>query len=389
MRKALVGAAAPNPAILRIQIASFAVNAARSANAEGVFFLAANVKPMVEGAKESKMDRNESLLHVKAQLARYLEMTGRSASGHFRCVNPSHCDASPSMVYDRRRNKVHCFGCGVDYDIVDVISCDYGLSAGEAIKKARELFLPGWVASAGSFPMFGKPPHSHGDSAIGAAEPPDPAALQVCSKYLDLCRKRIHLTDYMAKRGIGDGVVAKRGIGYDPSFAASGDCWRAVVIPTGPCSYIARNTSGLAGEGQRYRKRGGSPVYNAEALLTADGSIVVVEGEIDALSVMEIGFEAVALGSAANASRFMEAASRMKACAPRHCSLVLALDNDDAGRAATESLSGGLSAMGIPHARRNLYGSCKDANDALLSDRVAFASRVGRCVEEAKQIVHC
>lgn len=56
----------------------------------------------------------------KAELKEYLESKGYDLSKAFRCLNPNHEDKHPSMRYDAKRYKVHCFSCGVDYDIYDV-----------------------------------------------------------------------------------------------------------------------------------------------------------------------------------------------------------------------------------------------------------------------------
>ena len=56
----------------------------------------------------------------KAKLKEYLESKGYDLSKAFRCLNPEHKDENPSMRYDAKRCKVHCFSCGVDYDFYDV-----------------------------------------------------------------------------------------------------------------------------------------------------------------------------------------------------------------------------------------------------------------------------
>jgi replicative DNA helicase len=45
------------------------------------------------------------------------------------------------MNYDKKRNKVHCFSCGADYDTLDIIGIDHGLTDGRDIfNKAYEIF---------------------------------------------------------------------------------------------------------------------------------------------------------------------------------------------------------------------------------------------------------
>ena len=87
------------------------------------------------------MDRDTAKQYVKDQLEDYLRQQGINTRKPFCCLNPDHPDTNPSMSYDRKRNKVHCFSCGADYDIIDLIKIDYGISNDkDAFSKAYELY---------------------------------------------------------------------------------------------------------------------------------------------------------------------------------------------------------------------------------------------------------
>ena len=73
--------------------------------------------------------------YMMSNLQDYLELHGIDTSKLFRCLNPEHNDANPSMKYFDD-NKVYCFGCGASYNLVDVISIMEGLDKKEAFKKA-------------------------------------------------------------------------------------------------------------------------------------------------------------------------------------------------------------------------------------------------------------
>ena len=56
------------------------------------------------------------------------------------CCCPFHPDHHPSMKVDRR---FHCFGCGADGDVINLVAKMYGLSNGEAAKKlAQDFSIP-------------------------------------------------------------------------------------------------------------------------------------------------------------------------------------------------------------------------------------------------------
>jgi len=54
------------------------------------------------------------------------------------------------------------------------------------------------------------------------------------------------------------------------------------------------------------RKRGQVQIFNLEALAQLD-NVFIVEGEIDALSIEELGFNAMATGGASNTRKLIEA----------------------------------------------------------------------------------
>ena len=71
------------------------------------------------------MDRDSAKQIILASLPNYLAQKGIDPSRKFLCLNPEHQDHSPSMHYDRRRNRCHCFSCGCDADIFNLIQWDY------------------------------------------------------------------------------------------------------------------------------------------------------------------------------------------------------------------------------------------------------------------------
>ena len=76
-----------------------------------------------------------------------------------------------------------------------------------------------------------------------------------------------------------------------------------LIIPTSRHSYLARHASekdfiNFRGVVENKSKVGRVRIFNTKALREAQKPIFITEGEIDAMSVVEAGGEAVALGSA-------------------------------------------------------------------------------------------
>lgn len=212
------------------------------------------------------------------------------------------------------------------------------------------------------------------------------------SYYKD-CQKHIGETDYPFRRGLSPELVAKYMLGYDAHFTkgTGGKEWKALIIPTGRSTYVARNTDPEAQKKDRYRKNGGNQIFNTKEAFGQDAQpVFIVEGEMDALSIVEVGGQAVGLGSTANYRRLLELLKKKKPDKP----LILALDNDEEGLTTTERIIkgdltqnvSGLEALGIPYIStdpHDLYGGEKDANALLVKDRGALKEGVNRAVAEA------
>lgn len=108
--------------------------------------------------------------------------------------------------------------------------------------------------------------------------------------------------------------------------------------------------------------------------------VFVCEGIIDALSVMECGGQAVALGSAANRGLLLTELKKHGTSVP----LVLLPDNDEAGKTALAQLSEELTAAGIAFTDGSeALGEFHDPNDRLVHDRAGFSAAIKMLTERA------
>jgi hypothetical protein len=317
--------------------------------------------------REGEMREDEAKIAAKGMIGDYLRMKGISVESgkNFRCLNPDHEDKNPSMGFDRGKNRVHCFSCSATYDVFELVGMDYGVSGSEMFRKTYDI-LGLKIGQEATHVRKSAIPEGGDAKTIVVAE-------RDFTAYFSSCAKRLRDTQYVASRGLSAATAERFHLGFDPCFGKDG--WKALIIPTSLNSYAARNIDPECGEGNRYRKIGSSSLFNVEAMHASDGRpVFVVEGEIDALSVIEAGGSAIALGSAANVPSLLR---RLKE-APPSIPLIIALDNDDAGRAAAAKIDSGMAALGLSAARINLYGAFKDANEALKVDSGAFGRAIAR-----------
>lgn len=213
------------------------------------------------------------------------------------------------------------------------------------------------------------------------AEPPQEDYTQQLKQWHENMKDPDNLgLQYLQDRGISEEVINRFNVGYCPAWkhpsVPTAPATPRVIVPTSKYSYLARDIRGTVPEGQeRYTKMKAGKVHflGIENVVESPTAVILVEGEIDALSVYEAGGVAVALGSVAYIEKFFAALDAV--AGKRHNykkPFVIALDNDPAGEAATAKLKDGLQQRQAQVFECNPCGDYKDANEALTASRDRF-----------------
>jgi replicative DNA helicase/DNA primase len=303
--------------------------------------------------------KDERKHEIKSRMAEYLQSKGIDPNKNFPCL--VHADNHPSMIFNASENRVRCFACKWSGDIFDLIGLEYGLqNHKEIFQKAEELFGRDTTALEAR-----KQPEQHRNT---------PKPQKDYTAYFKRVQPQLRQTDYLLKRGISYEVAERAKVGFEPKFKFSvdGPPTPAIIIFTGQYSYTVRNTLPQVEKGDRVRKIGVNVLYMDVLLKTAKRPLIVVEGEIDALSVWEVGGCAMALGSINNDMLFVKRVAELKP----DIQLVLSLDNDESGRAATVRVASELSALNIDFTVCNISGEYNDPSEALQFNREAFTKAV-------------
>lgn len=299
----------------------------------------------------------ENFDDLRPHLLDYLHDRGINPAKRFRCLNPAHLDRDPSMGYDPKRHKVHCFACQADYDLFDLLMLDNNLSSpGQALALAREKWgHPAQPRSVGK-PRPSKPAAPAPKNA--APTPPEPQRTPDIPSYITRCAANADKTDYFARRGLSPETVARFSLGYDPDQ----DC---VVLPC-EGGHIVRRAVGE----KRYLNEKGqpSPLFQLE-LLTAcpqDGPVFLAEGTFDALSAEELGFRCAGMNGAGNREKIAALLRTLSRPAP----IALIPDNDEAGNAWANALTDEFPWL----YRCDPVPVGKDLNESLTADREGTAA---------------
>lgn len=269
----------------------------------------------------------------------HLEPSGRTfvcpccASGN----GPNHTSAFLINENQNKPDSWHCFSCNEGGSVLDLakayLQTDSLVEAGNYLTEwARLDNLP--VTTSRHFVRAPEP------------EPDYTEARNFEKEYIQQYHQYKYLEQikpYLASRGFTVDEAYKLGFGYDAGASggktAEGEwCKRGRLIIPWPGSdyyHIDRSVDPRAKE-RKYIKPaskdvGKQPIFNPDAL--SSHSVFLCEGALDALSIMACGQQAIALGGTAHydISNYL----RSKHYAG---SVIIMLDNDSAGKAASDKI---------------------------------------------------
>ena len=216
------------------------------------------------------------------------------------------------------------------------------------------------------------------------------------TEYYNQCRQRITdpaIASYLQSRGISYDTATAYWLGYDPAWSSPTARNRGknpptsprLIIPTSKGHYIARDIRPqLTEKEKRFAKMNeGSPsIFNEYVLYAQDvQEIFVTEGAIDALSIIEAGATAIALNSISNSTALLNHLAQQRT----EATLIICLDNDAAGRTASDEIMAGLQRLNISYIVADICEGFKDPNEALTANRPAFFTAVENAQRQARK----
>lgn len=268
-----------------------------------------------------------------------------------KCPFPGHKDDTPSFSVNRKENYFNCFGCGEGGDAIAFVSklFDIDMKAA-AVKLANDFGI-----------------------AVEERKPPMETSIK---QYLLKCNSEVVKTTYWRDRGITNESIKRFLLGYDTEK-------NSVTMPySSDLSYYqTRRTDKKEFYKPKVEIAGSEPIYNEKALY-GDAPVFVVESPICAISIMQCGGTAIALGGTGGANKLIDKAKGMTARPP----FVLCLDNDAPGKATTEKISKAFQKEGIAFIAPRIMENCKDPNELLMKNAETLKRAVATAIEQAKSV---
>ena len=259
--------------------------------------------------------------------------------------------------------RFNCFSCTEHGDIFDLVAHMENLSSDWKKHYNRTLKI--------------MRPYLDGDKSTKSREEyiPEFTIPVDYTEYLHKCHENVAQTDYFINRGLSKETIDRFNLGYDPEK-------NLVTIPYNPdCKgYVDR----VLWDGNSKYYKHSNEIFNVNILyevginawLSGNSDYVFIcEGQIDAMSFMEIGLNAIGLGGVNEVSKLVQKLKEK----PSAKKLVLALDNDKAGRRATGKFIEELAEAELDQryiVDSDMYGKHKDANEFLVADREGFIEKM-------------
>ena len=335
------------------------------------------------------MTREQAREHINSLLTHELTKAPKIISGHDTficpfCGNGSGTDGTGISTANGKQYS--CFkGCFTSWDYLDILKRQHGTD------NERDIFTHYGLTIDGE-PTREKASYK---ASTAPTDEPEPSPVEYMPYFLQSATTLQNSPEgqrYIMGRGISLETSARFMLGYDsswrhPKTPETVPTTARIIIPTGKSTYTARDINpDAAPQYAKQKVKGGdsvdgNPLYNAKALKSADSPcIFIVEGELDALSVIEAGGQAIAIGSTTNASKFIKAVEETPPTVP----LVLSLDNDESGSKAQATIKKGLEALKLPFIEVDISGEYKDPNEHLQRDRGAFIACIADPEEQAR-----
>nr|UVX75657.1 MAG: DnaB-like helicase C terminal domain [Bacteriophage sp.] len=255
------------------------------------------------------------------------------------CRNGSGKDGTGIVEDPDRPGHYHCFKCGFDGDAFDLLDIVKGKPKGYSYKEAEKM------AGGTSLVPFKKERTEMMQKTYRTYE-----------QYINACASALPGSlgeKYLQDRGLTADIISKYKIGYDNTK-------RTIVIPyPGTGYYISRSL-----EGKRYLKppaeeAGAEPIFNAEHL--NGGTTFIMESQLDALSIIQAGGKAVAIGGGGE-RKLLDYKGQLPNMA------YIVADNDEAGEATARRIKAALKGLKVRAMIVHPPKAYKDANDLLRGD---------------------
>ena len=348
---------------------------------------------------------NDNIGIIKTKLEEYVnEITSRSKAGGTDMYICPLCGSGTPLADGKRhdgafhiygnKDKWKCHACGRGGTIIDLYGYIEGINAKDSrgFKRIIQALEDKYnIEDTSSFNVV-----SAKEDFKDIPTPEEQAERDYIEEEINLCigacEHTVGFSDYLTNRGISLEVQRRFNIGYFGEWLHPKTKYRhfgkikrewltpRIIIPTSDRSYLARATTPEPPQDDpkskyyvKAYKVGEVNIFNSNALTSSDYCFIV-EGEIDALSCIECGYNAIGLGSVTMIEKLFNNYEINKDIV-----LIIAMDNDNPGEEATKKLIELCRKHKQPYTLAYsdmIFNGAKDCNEALQKDKAALIEQL-------------
>lgn len=195
--------------------------------------------------------------------------------------------------------------------------------------------------------------------------------------YYSECAKRLYddrAQDFLSESRISNETAIKYNIGFDP-IANPAPC---IIIPVSGNYYILQSID----DGALYARGAKPEIFNKAVLHAAEvKEIFVTTGIIDALNLIELGYNAISLNGNGNAGKLIQALKKK----PTRATVLLCLDDDETGKEAQQKLTDSLKRLNVSCQAADVAGDFNSVNDALRESPQILAATLQGITTQVKR----
>lgn len=325
--------------------------------------------------------------NLKRKLTQYLDLvTQKKGRNTYICpiCNSGKNGGKNTPAFTVNGDVWHCFACNQGGDLLNLVAIknklDYKTQFKEVVEQAsRDLGLY-YQSSTNSQKesIFNFDVQAYLDSKrkkmnTEQEERPD------YTKFLTACKEAVTQTEYYQTRGLNKETIEAYNLGYLTQDIINqykdtcklGNNFKSgdYIIPYNQegSYFIARhNEENTQSNGHKATKpskniAGDEPLFNADALATTDKPIFITEGAFDALSIIQSGGQAIALGGT-GCDKLLTPLDEMLKNPEYKPSFIIATDNDTAGQNTAQALANALEVRNV------IYSVLEYPTDVIIKD---------------------
>ncbi len=333
--------------------------------------------PLISREEFEGANANEQIRLLKGKLGDILKTANIPLDRNILC--PFHSDNAPSMMYNKEKSDLHCFGCmepGETRDVFDLISLLLRKSSFIEQKfTAIELLVEGGKEITENMRI--KKSSNYTNSSCAKMDFPNSARRSFVSTKTN---NRIYIPAWEDPDCMR--YIAERSITFESAKKFNLRCWtyqnkKYLVIMCDDRFQTRRIFKGDSNGYGKYWNKGEVSLFNSKCLDEAlEGEcIFLVESALDAILIEQLGYKAIAINGVNNYSKILSKADVIK---KKNLKIIVLFDNDKEGLNKGDMLSNELYKKELWFYQhiyyKDGYGSFlsqfKDVSDAYVSNEI-------------------